>query len=107
MLIAKWNCFRKLLIRMKKKTVNIIAKGTVQGVGFRYYTQSLARSLGVKGFVKNLPDGSVEIEAEGEQNILEEMILKLRRDEMSSYITDMDIVWFPFKNKYTEFFIAF
>ncbi len=45
--------------------------GRVQGVGFRYYTQKKAEELGIKGYVKNRPDGSVYVEAEGEDTALE------------------------------------
>jgi acylphosphatase len=44
---------------------NILISGTVQGVGFRFHAVTTARSLGVKGFVKNLSDGKVYIEVEG------------------------------------------
>jgi len=49
-----------------KKHVNITVKGRVQGVGFRYSAMEAAEELGIKGFVRNMPDGSVYIEAEGE-----------------------------------------
>jgi acylphosphatase len=46
--------------------------GRVQGVGFRYKARNMALSYGIKGYVKNMPDGSVYIETEGpEKNILE------------------------------------
>ena len=45
--------------------------GKVQGVGFRYYTQRKAVELGITGFVQNRPDGSVYIEAEGEEEDLD------------------------------------
>lgn len=45
--------------------------GRVQGVGFRFFTERKARELGISGFVKNRPDGSVYIEAEGEPQALE------------------------------------
>ncbi len=55
---------------------NIILKiyGRVQGVGFRYSTMMKARELGIKGFVKNNYDGSVYIEAEGEEKPLNYLI---------------------------------
>lgn len=53
------------------KHLNIIIKGKVQGVFFRKFTHSKATQLGVKGFVKNLNDGSVYVEAEGDHNILD------------------------------------
>lgn len=53
-----------------KKSVSIHVTGRVQNVGFRYYTQKKAIELGVRGFVKNRPDGSVYIEAEAEEGPL-------------------------------------
>jgi len=58
---------------------NIIHKdiritGRVQGVGFRYSARQAARDLGIKGFVRNLPDGAVYIEAEGPLLQLEQFI---------------------------------
>lgn len=59
---------------MNKKAVKLYVYGKVQGVGFRYYTHKKAKELSITGFVKNLPDGSVYIEAEGEFNSLENLI---------------------------------
>jgi acylphosphatase len=51
---------------------NIRIFGSVQGVGFRYTARNTAASYGIKGYVKNMPDGSVYIESEGpEKNVLE------------------------------------
>lgn len=56
---------------MKKNAAIIKIYGKVQGVGFRFYTNKKAKELEIKGFVKNKPDGSVYIEAEGqEENLL-------------------------------------
>ncbi len=49
--------------------------GRVQGVGFRYYTRQKANELGLTGYVKNKSDGSVFIEAEGDEAALNEFIL--------------------------------
>ena len=48
------------------KHFNITVSGYVQGVGFRYSTLKKAQQLQIKGFVRNMPDGNVYIEAEGE-----------------------------------------
>lgn len=56
---------------MTDKAVILHVFGKVQGVGFRFYTQKKAKELQIKGYVKNLPDGSVYIEAEGEIENLE------------------------------------
>ena len=47
------------------RQVRVKVKGIVQGVGFRYFTRLLASRYGIAGFVRNLPDGSVEVEASG------------------------------------------
>ena len=54
---------------------SIKVAGKVQGVGFRFYTNKKAKELGVNGFVKNMRDGSVYIEVEGEEEKIDEFIL--------------------------------
>lgn len=54
--------------------INITISGRVQGVWFRKYTQTQALKLGIKGFVKNLPDGNVYVEAEAAQAVLDQFI---------------------------------
>ncbi len=56
------------------RNVQMIIRGRVQGVGFRYNAKSLARNLGLSGFIKNLPDDSVLIEVEGDEQIMDEFI---------------------------------
>jgi len=48
----------------------VFVSGTVQGVGFRAYTQRVANELGLRGWVRNLPDGRVEILVEGDEEVL-------------------------------------
>lgn len=52
--------------------------GLVQGVGFRYSTQQQAKSWGLKGYARNLDDGSVEVLAYGEENAVEALIVWLK-----------------------------
>ncbi len=59
---------------MSRKHLNIFIEGRVQGVWFRASTQRKARELGVKGIVKNLPDGRVYVEAEGSEEQLHAFI---------------------------------
>mgnify|MGYP001770158281 CR=1 FL=1 len=56
------------------KSVILTLTGRVQNVGFRYYTHKAAVEMGIQGFVKNRPDGSVYIEAEGEESPLSAFI---------------------------------
>jgi acylphosphatase len=62
-----------------KKSYAITVSGKVQNVGFRYYTVQAAMQFGVNGFVKNQYDGTVYIEAEGEQDAMEAFLAWCRR----------------------------
>lgn len=57
-----------------KKSIIIKVSGKVQNVGFRLYTKKAAKNLDVNGYVKNLPDGSVYIEAEAEDYIIDQFV---------------------------------
>ena len=52
--------------------------GRVQGVGFRYYAVNKANQLGLTGWVKNLPDGTVEMEVQGEEPLIDQLIIFLQ-----------------------------
>jgi acylphosphatase len=53
------------------KRITAVARGRVQGVGYRYFVTGCAREAGVSGFVKNMPDGSVLMVAEGKEEALD------------------------------------
>ena len=57
---------------------HIFFSGEVQGVGFRYRSRHLARSLGLTGWVRNLSDGRVEMEAQGELSAIRKMLVMLK-----------------------------
>lgn len=57
---------------------HIVFYGRVQGVGFRYYAVNKANQLGLTGWVKNLPDGTVEMEAQGEEPLIDQLIIFLQ-----------------------------
>lgn len=63
---------------MANTCFKIWVHGIVQGVGFRYYTQAQANELGVTGYAHNLPDGSVEVLAAGEDKQVEALIAWLK-----------------------------
>lgn len=80
--------------------------GQVQGVGFRYTACEVARSFGVVGFVKNLPDGRVEMVAEGEQSEVfrfQEAVA----DAMGGRISDVSGQDSPATGEFTSFSIAY
>ena len=61
------------------RTIHVLVQGTVQGVGFRYHCAYTAQELGVVGQVRNLPDGDVEVMAQGESDAVARLISWLRR----------------------------
>ena len=61
--------------------------GRVQGVGFRYYVMTEASALGLAGWVRNRRDGSVEVVAEGELDILKKLVKVLERGSRSSAVS--------------------
>ena len=64
-------------------------RGLVQGVGFRYFTQRTALRLGVRGWVRNLPNGDVEIEAEASRMVLEQFRAELRCGPQSAEVREV------------------
>lgn len=59
---------------MQTKTIYLIIAGRVQGVGFRYFALHKAQELTIFGWIRNIPDGKVEIEAEGDPQNLETFV---------------------------------
>ena len=73
--------------------VHIVAEGLVQGVGFRWFVHRRAEALGIKGWVRNLFNGSVEIEAEADRSLLEEFIKEVKVGPRSAHVTNLKIEW--------------
>jgi len=85
---------------------HVIFTGRVQGVGFRYTSLELAQSCGVSGWVRNLPDGSVEMLAEGDVAVLDGFISRIR-SSFGSRIHDCRAQELPATGEYTSFEITF
>jgi len=75
------------------KQFRAIVKGRVQLVMYRDFCQRKARTLGVGGFVKNLSDGTVEVVAKGEEQVLNKYIEKLKEGSILSNVRNVDVVW--------------
>ena len=69
--------------------IDLVVSGEVQGVGFRHFVASSARSLGLRGFVRNLPDGRVAIRAEGSGVALDRLHEAVRGGPVGSRVTDV------------------
>jgi acylphosphatase len=88
------------------KCVHVYYSGSVQGVGFRYTAQQIALDLGVKGWVKNLWDGRVEVLAEGEESRLKDFLARLE-DDFSGHIRNADVSWEPATDSFRSFSVKF
>jgi acylphosphatase len=64
-------------------------RGRVQGVGYRYFTQQIALRLGVRGWVRNLPNGDVEAHAEAESEALDSFRAELERGPSFSRVSEV------------------
>ncbi len=70
--------------------VRAIARGEVQGVGFRYSARLKAEQLGLAGFARNLPDGCVELEVEGDPGAVEQFLSWSRRGPIGARVDALD-----------------
>jgi acylphosphatase len=67
-----------------------VVVGRVQGVGFRHYALQAARSLGVRGWVRNLPEGSVEVQVAGPAEVLQQLKQALLRGPRGARVEDIE-----------------
>ncbi|MCR4392363.1 MAG: acylphosphatase [Candidatus Acetothermia bacterium] len=75
------------------KRVHLFIAGRVQGVFFRAHARDLAQRLGLVGFARNLPDGRVEVVAEGDEEKLQELVRFCHRGPPLAEVTGVDVRW--------------
>ena len=90
---------------MKRIIINVY--GLVQGVFFRYTTRKVARKLGLTGIVKNKPDGSVYIEAEGSEKSLLELLEFAKKGPKYARVEKIEHRFEEPENKFKNFDYAF
>lgn len=78
---------------MSVKSIRAIVSGRVQGVGFRYFVLRVAEKLKLAGWVRNLGSGDVEVVAQGEPAVLEELLRRLRTGPPSAYVQSVAVEW--------------
>jgi acylphosphatase len=88
---------------MNDASAHIVVSGLVQGVGYRYFTARNAEGLGVTGFVRNLPDGRVEIFANGERGRISDFVAVLKVGPRASRVTDVALDWVASKETFDRF----
>jgi acylphosphatase len=73
------------------KAVDVTVQGRVQGVSFRFYTERQAHRLGVKGWVRNEPDGSVAAHFEGEDDAVDAMVDWCRQGPRMAHVRNVAV----------------
>ena len=82
---------------------HLIVKGLVQGVGYRWFALRSASSYDLNGWVKNLQNSTVEIQAYGDKGALNSFIKDLSRGPSFSKVTDVVVKWIKYESIYTSF----
>ena len=83
--------------------IHVFISGKVQGVGFRDFTMRNAQRLGLKGFVKNLRDGRVELVAEGDKFALDDLLKKVKRGPRTARVENIKVEDRKFSGEYKKF----
>jgi len=89
-----------------RRRLEIFYSGRVQGVGFRYTAKTVATGFELSGTIRNLPDGRVELIAEGARAELEAFRAAIRDEGLAGFIRDEQVTWADAKNEFRGFEIA-
>jgi len=92
---------------MPTTRAHVYVHGRVQGVFFRATTRDKARSLGVKGWVKNCLDGGVEAVFEGEKDTVEKVVDWCKKGPEGAFVNHIDIRWEKYSGEFDEFSIMY
>ncbi len=90
-----------------KVRAHVFISGRVQGVFFRSTAKEWADELGIKGWIRNLPDGRVEAVIEGDKDKVDEMLELLRRGPPLAVVEDVEIDWEDYKGEFRDFRIIY
>jgi len=88
-------------------SAHLVISGLVQGVGYRWFVMRKAKEYNLKGYVRNLYNGDVEVEVEGYRTMIIDFIKELKIGARSAHVTDIKIEWSEHENKYKIFDIKF
>jgi acylphosphatase len=88
---------------MSAQRMRAVVRGEVQGVGFRWSVQRQAGELGLTGYAENLPDGSVQVEAEGDPDRLDQLEAYLRQGPRWAEVESLDVQRAPATGEFRGF----
>jgi|WetSurMetagenome_2_1015567.scaffolds.fasta_scaffold195268_2 acylphosphatase len=92
---------------MEIKRIGAVVRGRVQGVGFRYFTRDRAQACSLTGWVQNMPDGAVELEAQGAVKILDDFTAEIKTGPSFSHVSEVTINELPVEEREKGFEIRF
>jgi len=92
---------------MEPARAHLLISGRVQGVCFRAYAEEEAQSLGLKGWVKNLLDGRVEVVCEGEKDDVERFVEWCHNGPPGARVRDIDVSWETVGGEFDAFTIEY
>jgi acylphosphatase len=84
-----------------------VVSGRVQGVGYRYFALDVARKLGLRGWVRNMPTGQVEVVAEGPREALMRFLIALERGPHYASVENVQTTWLPASGEFKDFRIKY
>lgn len=90
---------------MKQVRARILIEGRLHGLNFRYKTQQQAENLGLVGFVRNLSDGRIEIEAQGDESKVEQLLNWCQQEPHSNSIRNILFRYEEPNKGYTDFML--
>jgi len=90
-----------------EERLEAVVHGRVQGVSFRYYTQLRARELGLRGYVRNCWDGTVEVIAEGPPRALVQLLDFLHKGPSSAIVVEVEARWKPATGEFERFGVSY
>ncbi|HLV34186.1 MAG TPA: acylphosphatase [Spirillospora sp.] len=90
-----------------KYQLQAVVHGRVQGVSFRHYTMMQARNLGLTGWVRNEPDGTVRTVAEGEKDKLDTFLDWLHIGPPAAQVTRVEANWYPATDEFVDFDVRY
>jgi acylphosphatase len=92
---------------MPKEQRHIRIHGKVQGVGYRFFATRVARRLGLKGFIENNRDGTVEATVEGDKSAIDEWLEELKEGPRYAEVTKIDQETKDFSGRLPDFDVKF
>ncbi len=105
-MISKRGCDNNQFV-VERVRARVIIEGSVQGVFFRHHTQKMAQRLGVKGWVRNRRDGSVEAVFEGDRKEVDQIIQWCHRGPSEARVTNVETTWENYTGEFEDFSIRY